>query len=510
MSTIGRGLRDAASSVTPIERVRAKRATTEDPAVPEHLEAEQAILSALLNGHDLPEGLTESQFSRAAHQRLYAVVGTLKAGASPVDPITVKDELLRRGELDAVGGIEYLTYLLDVVPTTANVAHYARIVAERATERQLLELSAAIRRDVSEQVRGPEMLTRVQARLVEVGATVTGPQPVRTVAELMADPEAMRAPQTVIPRLAWRGRVSQMAAAPKAGKSTLAAAGVAAMTQGRRFLDGPTTTGEVLWISADLEPVYDLAVRFEGFGADCTRILVPENPTMGMVQFYPLIIARRPVLVVVDTLLAAFADRVQDENSAGAWAPIMNEMRAVATASNAAILLLHHANKVTGKSRGSSQILAGVDAYLEIEEATDDPQARKVKAKGRWAMTPFRYRVDGCRVELDGGLPALDARVLDYVERVPGATGNAIAAAVEGRKADVLDAVQRLSRERLIVNLGGRNKAEWHRQGPAVPAVPVVPELAASAVVPGPYIRGPEPHAGTTHATGSGTTSEAA
>ena len=49
----------------------------------------------------------------------------------PIDLITVSEQLKIRGSLDAVGGLEYLTGLVNAVPTTANAKHYAKIVEEK-------------------------------------------------------------------------------------------------------------------------------------------------------------------------------------------------------------------------------------------------------------------------------------------------------------------------------------------------------------------------------------------
>jgi replicative DNA helicase len=111
-------------------------------------EAEQAVLSAMLMDQDAvmraAETLDDSMFYAERHRRVYrAMIGLTETG-SVVDPLTLADELARRGELEASGGKDYLGYLVDVVPTAANVEYHARIVREKALLRRLIEASTSI------------------------------------------------------------------------------------------------------------------------------------------------------------------------------------------------------------------------------------------------------------------------------------------------------------------------------------------------------------------------------
>ena len=64
--------------------------------------------------------------------------------SEPADIITLSEILKARGELEAVGGAAYLTSLNDSVPTAANIAHYARIVREKAILRYLISAATEI------------------------------------------------------------------------------------------------------------------------------------------------------------------------------------------------------------------------------------------------------------------------------------------------------------------------------------------------------------------------------
>ncbi|SNQ47056.1 Replicative DNA helicase [Frankia canadensis] len=115
---------------------------------PHDLPAEQAVLGAMLMSReargDISEILQPSDFYRPAHSSIFEAVMRLDGQGEPADALTVAADLLRRGHLDRVGGPEYLHTLIAAVPTAANGGYYARIVAEKAVFRRLLEAGGRI------------------------------------------------------------------------------------------------------------------------------------------------------------------------------------------------------------------------------------------------------------------------------------------------------------------------------------------------------------------------------
>ena len=90
------------------------------------------------------ELLDDGMFYREGHRRIFRAMITLSERGEIVDPLTLSNELERRGELDASGGKDYIGFLVDAVPTSANVEYHARIVREKALYRRLIEVSTAI------------------------------------------------------------------------------------------------------------------------------------------------------------------------------------------------------------------------------------------------------------------------------------------------------------------------------------------------------------------------------
>jgi replicative DNA helicase len=115
---------------------------------PQNLEAEVAVLGAILFEneaiHRAIEALQREDFYWDKHRRIYEACLRLFERNEAIDLITLTNELQKRKELEEVGGASYLTFLVDSVPTAANIAHYAKIVRDKAVLRNLISASTII------------------------------------------------------------------------------------------------------------------------------------------------------------------------------------------------------------------------------------------------------------------------------------------------------------------------------------------------------------------------------
>ncbi len=115
---------------------------------PQNIEAEQSVLGASLLDKEVLSTITEiidvSDFYREDHKEIFEAIMDLYERGEPIDLITVSEQLKIRGSIDAVGGLEYLTNLVNAVPTTANAKHYAKIVEEKSILRRLIKTSSEI------------------------------------------------------------------------------------------------------------------------------------------------------------------------------------------------------------------------------------------------------------------------------------------------------------------------------------------------------------------------------
>jgi replicative DNA helicase len=140
---------------------------------PWSLEAEQAILGAMLLDQEAALRATElleaDAFYKEGHRRLFRAMMTLVEQRSVIDHVTLRDELLRRNELEVAGGAEYLAELADAVATAANLEHHARLVHDKHMLRRLIEAST---RTITEAYDGrlaaAELLDVAESRIFKI------------------------------------------------------------------------------------------------------------------------------------------------------------------------------------------------------------------------------------------------------------------------------------------------------------------------------------------------------
>jgi replicative DNA helicase len=110
--------------------------------LPHNLEAERSVLGAILLHNEAfnlaAEVIDAADFYRDAHRRIFDKMVKLAERNHAIDLITLKEELGRSGDLDEVGGPAYIAALVDGVPRSMNIEHYARIIKEKATLRNLI------------------------------------------------------------------------------------------------------------------------------------------------------------------------------------------------------------------------------------------------------------------------------------------------------------------------------------------------------------------------------------
>lgn len=115
---------------------------------PQAKELEEAVLGAVMlekNAFDVVvEILKPECFYVEAHQRIFRTMQGLQQKNSPIDLLTVVEELKFREELDLVGGPFYVTKLTNSVVSSANIEIHARIILQKFIQRELIKISSEI------------------------------------------------------------------------------------------------------------------------------------------------------------------------------------------------------------------------------------------------------------------------------------------------------------------------------------------------------------------------------
>jgi len=301
--------------------------------------------------------------------------------------------------------------------------------------------------------------------------------PYRTLAEILADPKILEPPEEVVPRLAWRGRVTLLAAREKDGKSTIAGAAAAAVTRGATFLDGVALRGVVVIAGLEEHPG-EIASRLVRFDADTTRVHIATWKEVDpVVELKEAVERIRPDLVIVDTL-SAIAEGKLDDGSAKAWQPLMSSLTRIARDFDCAVLIIHHSRKADGAYRDSTAIGANVDCILEMRPDDRDPNARHLKARARFTVPDCAIRYNGSGYEMvETGEPAVTFRnaIQRYVNEHPGCSLNQLRDGVVGSSAAVGRMVDELVKEGALREEPGSRNARLFYPAEASTGLVLIP-----------------------------------
>ncbi len=115
---------------------------------PQNVEAEKALLGSVMIRsevmHEVTDIIREAAFYSNQHKAVWSVLFELHTKGSPIDLLSVSARLKEKGLLDEVGGMAYLTELINVVPSSTNATHYAEIVEKKHIMRELLRAAEQI------------------------------------------------------------------------------------------------------------------------------------------------------------------------------------------------------------------------------------------------------------------------------------------------------------------------------------------------------------------------------
>ena len=119
-----------------------------DRIPPSNLEAEMAVLGSVLVDKEMMAAVSEivrpNDFYASLHETIYLALYALYESGKPLDKVALAEELRSRGMLDKIGGLAYLSSLMDTVPTAASAEYYAKIVREKASLRGLIHAGTRI------------------------------------------------------------------------------------------------------------------------------------------------------------------------------------------------------------------------------------------------------------------------------------------------------------------------------------------------------------------------------
>ena len=140
--------------------------------LPKNYEAEHSVLAAMIIDREaipkildilLPDG---SDFDHPAHKKIYEKIITFVGRNIPVDIILLTDTFKDSDYLDSVGGVSYLNYICEALPTTANIEYYARLVKDKAIRRKIISLSSDLITEAYEDNTLEEIIDLAQKKFI--------------------------------------------------------------------------------------------------------------------------------------------------------------------------------------------------------------------------------------------------------------------------------------------------------------------------------------------------------
>jgi DnaB-like helicase N terminal domain/AAA domain len=459
---------------------------------PHNLEAERAIIGAVLvdNGSLAAAAalVTDQTFYRDAHQRIWRSITTLAASQTAIDLITLKAELERVGDLDEVNGPAYLASLIDGVPRSINVGHYAQIIKDHAARRALIASCDRFRKAAYAAEESPEVLaaelvadvdtTRRHITMARAGAAALFVSARETCAAQESVPD-------LLPPYLKTGSLLSLIGKIKAGKTSLILEQVRCLRRGEGFCGypAPELICRVLYATEQPQASFAKQLRDHGLHEDEGVLVTYLSAWRGRSweAIAPALIDHAinqgVSVMVIDTASRWFGFKGDQENQSGGAEHV--DLLQPFCAIGGTVILSRHGRKsggtATDAGRGTTAIEGAVDTILHLTlPSGHGPDVRALEAVGRFDLpervlvrrvetstsppssvragehVPPRYRFQRCQAEAD----SVEARISAELQR--GKRSKAELAKCLGVGRTTIDrALQNLKEQVIEVGKGG-------------------------------------------------------
>jgi hypothetical protein len=363
-----------------------------------------AILEALKH-------VDKEAFFCKPNRLIFEAIVSLSERGEAVDPITVTEELVASGDLRAAGGKEYISEIIDAVPTAANVKYYAKIVQEYALRRRLIEIADETKLKAAKPGAAPEEIIRWQHQeTANLGRLhpLNGRRPLRLIDD--AELEMLTPPQDLVAGRIPGTSIIQLFGPSATFKSFVALDLAAHIATGRAWHGHAVARGTVVYIVG--EGAYGMKKRLAAWkahnrvgGQIDIRFLpvgIPISDGSPMLAELMSEIERLPtppILIVVDTVSRNFPGGSQNDDEAmGRFIAGLDQLK---DAFGTAILAVHHTGYTEqDRSRGSSAWPAALDTEIKCQRDGDRLTLTWKKQKDDVEPDPMSFDVVKSRESL--------------------------------------------------------------------------------------------------------------
>lgn len=359
-----------------------------DKPLPHSPDAERAVLGGILLGGDWPASLDASEFFLPFHQSLFQALTRLQAEGRPTNDLVLLSEALSTDEADRAGGIAYIASLIDGLPKTKNLAHYAAIIKQHALTRRALTTCDLMTRKL-EAANGnvPEMLREISNYAATLSSNLREGDALRSpilravsVTELLKL-DVKEREMVLAPFLPTQG-LAMLYSKRGVGKTFISLGIAVAVAGGTSFLKWKAPKPRrVLYVDGEM-PLSAIQKRVLDIVAgtniteplDNLRIISPDLqdralPDLATPEGQRLIEAQLEGVefLVLDNLSCLV--REAKENEGDGWLPIQGwalDLRR----RGISVLFVHHAGKA-GTQRGTSKREDSLDSVVTLKHPND-------------------------------------------------------------------------------------------------------------------------------------------
>jgi hypothetical protein len=469
---------------------REARRRVDAPILPDDLAAERAILGALLLGYvtiqaNEIELLRPDDFALDADRKIYRAMLQLMNEGIPIDSITLAKELENKHEVEAIGGITYLSSLIDSVVERPSIKHYVRTVRNTALLRRVIHTADALAGRAAAPGADPAIIAREICQFAEsleqdVSSSSESIRSFEDIPDLLRqDAEPI---EFLVDGLVARKTITQWAGTDGTAKTFLAQRMGVEVATGKRFLGRQCRQSAVIYLDYE-NANFAVRERLESMIGEDEALppnfrvwgtwLVQQPPQIGSDLLLQLAKQVRPLLIIDPFRYSHDAD----ENDSAQMMVVMRHLRTYAAA-GAAVVILHHPAKAEGSTgRGSTAIRGAADISVmqELSEETGLITLRWVKNRfGEKPCVTIRPDFNAGTFEVTDS-PAFVRRseriraLRKHIEAKPGQSKNQLCGLMGGNRTEVLRLLKECARLEWKSEPGPRNSTLYF---------PLVPEKA--------------------------------
>jgi len=396
------------------------------------LAGEAGVIGSMILDRDVVPKVLEilpdvSLFYLPENQRIFDALVVLYTAGKPTDAVMLRDALEERGQLEKVGGVEYIAKILDSVPSSANAEYYAGIVKEKGKRRKLIDVGEQIKKMIESTGPVGESVFQIQQIAAGLDGALEPCGDSQPIIKELANVESLPIDWFWYNRIPL-GMLTLVLGDGGLGKSFLTLYLAAKVSNGGTWPDGdgiPNNSaplGSVVILSAEDDLAHVIRPRLDSLSADLSRIKALEGVRIKdedgreCQEYFSLqhdIPALQKAvrsckdckLVIIDPLSAYLGGKIdshKDSDVRSVLAPLVE----LAEENQIAIIGIMHLNKNTNskvvyRAMGSIAFTAAARTVWLVSTDPNDPDSR------RRLLTPAKHNIliepSGLAFELNNG-----------------------------------------------------------------------------------------------------------